>query len=106
MLVAYVEAKPRGFGFDDEENDVPFVVDIAGQLGQKRVEHGDEESGQQVLPKQVVAAGLSAALLPGIRRVILPLQTQGLTSFRHFVSRLCQSQYSKSRGCSGRGYRL
>ena len=44
VLVAYVEAKPRGFGFDDEEDDVPFVVDIAGQLGQKRVEHGDEES--------------------------------------------------------------
>ena len=41
-----------------QEDDVPFVVDSAGQ---------------QVLPEQVVTACLSTTFLSGIRRMILPL---------------------------------
>ena len=38
---AYVEAKPCGFGFDDEEGNVPSLVKVLGQVGQQRLEHGD-----------------------------------------------------------------
>jgi len=68
-----------------QKDNIPFVVDIVGQVGQNGPEHGDEKSGQQVLPEQVVVAWFAAVLLPGIHRLILPLLAQCPTSFRNDV---------------------
>ena len=48
-----------------QKDNIASLVDIAGQIGQQGLEHGDKEAGQQVFPEQVVMPPFDAVFRMG-----------------------------------------
>ena len=77
-----------------EEHDIAFPVDIAGQIGEEGLEHGDEETGQQVLPEQVVAPRFGTVFFLGTPFPVISNLAHGPTSLRAHSALSCLLAHS------------